>query len=87
MGLEPMHTPPSQASVWVQPLPSLHDVPSAFAGWEQAPVAGSHVPGVWHWSGAVQTMGLAPVHTPLWQVSVWVQALPSSHAVPFANVV
>jgi len=28
--------------------------------------------------------GLVPVHTPVWQVSVWVQALPSLQLVPFA---
>jgi hypothetical protein len=27
---------------------------------------------------------LDPVHTPLWQVSVWVQAFPSLQVVPFA---
>jgi hypothetical protein len=32
----------------------------------------------------VQTTGLEPVQVPFWQVSVWVQALPSLHAVPFA---
>ena len=31
----------------------------------------------------MQTTGLAPVHVPLWQVSVCVQALPSLHVVPF----
>jgi len=30
----------------------------------------------------VQTTGLPPVQTPVWQVSVRVQALPSSQAVP-----
>jgi hypothetical protein len=32
----------------------------------------------------VQTTGLAPVQVPLWQVSDWVQALPSVQAAPFA---
>jgi hypothetical protein len=32
----------------------------------------------------VQTTGLPPTHTPDWQVSVWVQALPSLQAVPSA---
>jgi len=32
----------------------------------------------------VQTTGLLPVQTPLWQVSVCVQALPSLQAAPFA---
>ena len=48
------------------------------------PVALSQVPAVWHRSEAVHTTGLPPVHAPVWQVSVWVQALPSLHAVPLA---
>jgi hypothetical protein len=28
-------------------------------------------------------IGLPPTHAPFWQVSVWVQELPSLHAVPF----
>ena len=31
----------------------------------------------------MQVTGFAPVQTPAWHVSVWVQALPSLHAVPF----
>ena len=31
-GLIPMHTPPTQVSVWVQALPSLQAVPSDTAG-------------------------------------------------------
>src|SRR5439155_454128 len=80
--LMPVHTPLSQVSVWVQALPSLQAVPSSFAGFEQVPLAGSQVPASWHWSGAAQTTGLLPVHTPLSQVSVWVQASPSLQAVP-----
>src|SRR5437879_13840203 len=78
MRLLPVQTPLWQVSVCVQALPSLQALPLAFAGFEHVPVAGSQVPAVWHWSEAVQTTGLLPVHTPLWQVSVWVQALPSS---------
>ena len=64
-------------------MPSLHAVPLAFAGFEHAPVAGSHVPARWHWSCAVHVTGFAPTHVPAWQVSLCVQALPSLHAVPF----
>src|SRR5437667_419154 len=81
-GLMPVHTPLWQVSVWVQGLPSLHGAPSAFAGFEYAPLFRSQVPAMWHWSEAVQTTGLLPVHTPLSQVSVWVQASPSLQAVP-----
>ncbi len=66
----------------VQASPSLQAAPFVLAGVEQVPVAGSQVPATWHWSEAVQTTGLLPVQTPLWQVSVCVQALPSLHAVP-----
>src|SRR3989442_79549 len=70
-----------QVSVWVQALPSLQALPLVFAGFEHVPVVGEQVPAVWHWSEAVQTTAL-PVHTPLWQVSVCVQALPSLQALP-----
>ena len=53
---------------------SLQVVPFGLIGFEQVPDVGSHVPCVWHWSGAAQTTGLAPAQTPFWQVSVRVQA-------------
>src|SRR6478735_5205820 len=57
-------------------------VPSGtFTGW-QWPVAGSHEPGRRQELSGGQTTGLPPTHTPAWQVSVWVQALPSLQAVP-----
>ena len=65
-------------------LPSLHAVPFGFAGFEQTPVPGPHVPALWHASLAVHTTGFAPEHVPDWQVSVWVHPFPSLHAVPFA---
>ena len=77
-----MHVPLSHVSLWVQAFPSSHAVPSAFAGFEHVPVAGSHVPAAWHWSAALQTTGWLPAHVPLSHVSVCVQALPSSHAAP-----
>ena len=43
-GAVPSHTPDAQASTRVHALPSLHEVPSGAAGFEQAPVAGSQVP-------------------------------------------
>lgn len=42
----PPHTPPVQASETVHAFPSLHAVVSALAGFEQMPVAGTHVPAV-----------------------------------------
>src|SRR5882724_7111981 len=74
--------PASQASVRVQALPSSQPVPSGRAGLLQVPVAGLQVPAVWHWSAAVHTTGLAPTQAPAAQVSVCVQALPSSHGAP-----
>jgi hypothetical protein len=82
--LVPAHAPFWQVSVCVQALPSLQAVPFVATGFEQAPVAGSHVPATWHWSDAVQVMGLEPVQVPFWQVSVWVQLLPSLQDVPLA---
>jgi len=40
----PVHMPDWQVSPPVQALPSSHSVPLALAGFEQAPVAGLHVP-------------------------------------------
>jgi hypothetical protein len=85
VGLAPVQTPAWQVSVCVHMLPSLQVVPSAAAGSVQAPVDGSQVPAVWHWSEAAQTTGLPPVQTPAWQLSVCVQRLPSLQAVPFAT--
>src|SRR3989441_12995793 len=65
-------------------MSAVQSLQPASAGLEQVPVAGSHVPATWHWSRAVQVTGLLPTQLPLWQVSVWVQALPSLHAVPSA---
>src|SRR2546425_1069206 len=83
-GFAPVQVPAWQVSVWVQALPSLQAVPSALAGVEQVPVAGSQKPAAWPWSSALQLPGVAPVQVPAWQVSVWVQALPSVQAVPSA---
>jgi hypothetical protein len=46
--LEPAQVPAWQVSVWVQASPSEHELPLAFAGFEQAPVVVSHVPALWH---------------------------------------
>src|SRR5207253_2002595 len=80
----PVQAPAWQASPVLQALPSLQVVPSAATGFEQAPLAGSQVPATWHWSLAVQVTGLPPVQTPAWQLSAWVQALPSLQLAPFA---
>ena len=70
----PMQLPFTHWSAAVQVSPSLQVVPFALIGFEQVPDVGSHVPCVWHWSGAAQTTGLPPAQTPFWQVSVRVQA-------------
>jgi len=82
-GAPPTHAPAEQASFVVHALPSLQIDPSALLGFEQKPLAGSHVPATWHWSLAKQTTGFAPVQTPVWQVSLCVQALPSLQEIPF----
>src|SRR5579863_4474612 len=74
--------PASHVSPLVHGLPSLQAVPLGASGLEQMPVEGSQVPAAWHWSEAVHTTGLDPVHTPAWQVSICVQALPSLQALP-----
>jgi len=80
----PVHTPLWQVSVCVQALPSLQALPLVFGGLEHVPVVGEQVPATWHWSEAVQATGLLPAQTPLWQVSVCVQALPSLQVLPLA---
>src|SRR5437879_4619726 len=77
-GLAPTQAPASQVSVCVQALPSLQGAPLSLGGLLQMPVAGLQTPAVWHWSAAVHTTGLAPTQAPAAQVSVCVQALPSS---------
>src|SRR5436190_1273760 len=47
-GFVPVQLPPWQVSAWVQASPSLQAVPSGLAGFEQTPLAGSHVPALWH---------------------------------------
>jgi hypothetical protein len=81
-GLAPVQAPAWHVSTWVQAFPSLHAVPSVAAGFEHAPVLGLQLPTTWHSSEAVHVTGLAPAQLPAWQVSTWVQALPSLHAVP-----
>ena len=63
-GLLPTHAPAWHESLWVHALWSLHEVPSAAAGFEHVPLAGSHVPATWHASLAVHVTGLDPVHVP-----------------------
>ena len=67
----------------VHALPSPHAVPSGAAGFVHWPVLAEQTPAAWHSSLAVHVTGFDPVHVPLWQVSVCVQALPSLHDVPF----
>src|SRR5438552_3130379 len=81
-GLAPTQAPAAQVSVRVQALPSSHGAPLSLAGLLQAPVVGSQVPAVWHWSAAVHTTGFAPTQAPAWQVSLCVHALASLQLVP-----
>ena len=69
-GLEPVQLPETHASVWVQALPSLHIVPSLFAGFEHTPLVGLHVPALWHWSLAAHVTGFAPRQAPEMQASL-----------------
>jgi hypothetical protein len=47
-GLAPVHTPETQESLCVQPLPSLQAVPFAAMGSLHCPLPGLHVPARWH---------------------------------------
>src|SRR5262245_8488892 len=59
----------------------MHSLPSAFGLPAHAPVAGSQVAS-WHCAALLQVTGLPPRQNPDWHESVWVHALPSSHAAP-----
>jgi hypothetical protein len=74
------------ASICVHALPSLHAVPSAAAGFEHAPLVGSHDPRAWHWSLAVHVTGLDPVHTPAEHAYVWLHLFVPEHVVPSGAV-
>jgi hypothetical protein len=78
----PPHTPLVHLSPVVQALLSPQGVLSGLFGLEQVPSAVLQVPASWHWSLAVQVTKLPPVHLPVWQVSILLQAFESSHAVP-----
>src|SRR5437867_2840868 len=82
----PVQTPALQTSPSVLASPSLHGLPSGVTGFEQVALSGSQTPASWHWSWAVQTTGLTPVHVPPWQVSVCAQAPPSSPLVPVSGL-
>jgi hypothetical protein len=75
-----------QESAVVQALPSSHEEPSALAGLEHVPVLVSQVPAEWHWSDAVQVLGV-PAQEPEEQVSLVVQGFPSSQTVPLGEFV
>ena len=80
-----MQAPPRQVSLCVQALPSSHEEPSGLGAPEHTPVAGLHTPPAVHWVAAPQITGFCPEQIPAWQVSVCVQASPSSQAVPAAT--
>ena len=75
----PVQLPDLHASLTVQIMPSVHGVASVLLGLLHVPVLASHAPALWHWSLALHTMLLPPVHAPLTHLSVCVQALPSLH--------
>jgi hypothetical protein len=62
--LPPVHWPDElHVSPTVQKRLSLQAAP-VLIGLEHAPVLGLHVPTLWHWSSAVHTTELLPVHVP-----------------------
>jgi hypothetical protein len=82
-GVPAVHTPAWQVSAPLQTVESAHAVPFA-TGVVVQPVAGVQ-PSVVHTFPSLQASGVPAVHTPLWQVSAPLQALPSGHAVPFGR--
>jgi hypothetical protein len=79
--------PALHASAVVHPLPSSQLAPSGFAvGGEQPETGMQTLSARWQASGGGHASGLLPVQTPDWQVSVWVQALASSQAVPVRSL-
>jgi hypothetical protein len=86
IGLLPRHAPAWQVSVCVHAFASLHVVPSASGGMLHVPVLRSQAPAPWQVSTAVHTIGLPPIHTPFWQVSVCVHGSASLQAVPLGAI-
>ena len=62
----PVHVPVWHVYVLSHALVPVHVVPSLAVGLEHMPLAGLQVPATWHWSLAVHTTGLLPVHVPAW---------------------
>jgi hypothetical protein len=80
--------PAVQAPLWqvsapLQTLPSLHEVPFSTGALTQ-PVAGLQL-SVVHTFPSLQLSGVPAVHTPLWQISLPLQTLPSAQEVPLAT--
>jgi hypothetical protein len=82
-GVPAAHEPLWQVSLPLQTVPSAHGVPSATALVVQ-PKTGSQA-SVVHGLPSLHVGGAPAVHTPDWQVSLPLQALPSGHAVPFTT--
>ena len=65
-------------------FPSLQELPSDFAGFEQTPVVVLQVPAVWHWSGVGHPTAV-PAQAPLLShKSFSVHAFPSLQLAPVA---
>src|SRR4051812_33322681 len=81
LGGRMLHVPVTQMAWALGLLGTMQGVPSAWAVYEQ-PLAARHTGPSWHGDAGAQKSAPLPVHTPAWQVSVWVQASWSSQAVP-----
>jgi hypothetical protein len=84
IGFAPVQMPATQVSVSVHRFPSLQATPSGAEGLLHCPSIGLQTPATWHWSDALHTIGLAPMHTPARQLSLKVQAFPSVQMEPSA---
>ena len=82
----PPQTPVVQVVLFVHAFASSHVVPFALFEGVGQPVAGTQVPATLHGLVVVHVTALPPPQTPFVHVVLFVQALLSLHAVPFAMI-
>ena len=85
-GLEPVHVPDWQVSVWVQAFPSLQIVPLGRGEASHASEVSLQTPMLHALVCAEQSRAGPAVQVPLWHVSLTVQNRPSLQVVPFGAV-
>src|SRR5262245_48051246 len=81
-GVPPPHTPAAQVVPAGPAVAASHEAPSLPVGFEHSPLPGSQVPATWQASSGAHARGEPAAQSPPWQVSFWVQGLPSLQPVP-----